>query len=69
MKTYQQLDARETGQFLTKLWQTREHNKIAEWINNMTKEFELEESPKAEIHINFLKLVLKNVKLEKARLW
>ena len=34
--------------------------KKAEWINNMTKELEgLEEGPKAEIHIESLKAVLK----------
>ena len=39
-KTYQQPDARETEQFWTKIWQPREHNEKAEWINNITKELE-----------------------------
>ena len=59
-KTYKQLDARETEQFWTKIWQPGEHNKKAEWISNMTKELEVfEEGPKAEIHIDLLKTSLK----------
>ena len=54
-KIYQQPDASITEEFGIKLWQPREHNKNAEWISNMTKESELEEDPKAEIHINLLK--------------
>ena len=38
---------------LEKIWQPIEHNGQAEWINNMNKELEgLEESPKAELHID-----------------
>ena len=39
-KQYQQLDVREAKQFWSKIWQTREHNKKAEWISIMVKEFE-----------------------------
>ena len=39
-KTYQQLDARETQWFWTKIWQPKIHNERAEWINNITRELE-----------------------------
>ena len=59
-KTYQQLDARETEIFWTKIWRPREHNKRVELISSMEKELEgLEEGPKAEIHIDLLKTALK----------
>ena len=59
-KTYQQLDAKETEQFWTKIWQPRKHNEIAEWIKTMTKELEgLEEGLKVEILIDLLKTTLK----------
>ena len=45
---------------MTKMWQPRKHNEKAEWIKNMTKELErVEEGPKAEIDIDFLKTTLK----------
>ena len=38
------------------------HDKKAELINNMTREFEgLEEGPKEEIHTNLLKTILKKI--------
>ena len=59
-KTYQQPDAREAEQFLSKIWQPGEHNKKAEWISNMVKELEgLKEGLKVEIHIDLLRLTLK----------
>ena len=46
---------------------TKKHNEKLEWINNMTRELEgFEEGAKAEIHTNFLKRTLKNIKLENA---
>ena len=36
---------------------------------NMTWELELEEGPKAEIHIDLLKMTLKNIKMENVRPW
>ena len=66
MKTYQKSDTRETEQFSTKIWLSREHNKKAEWIRNITKEFEgLEEGPKAELHIDLLKTTLKKYQIGK----
>ena len=53
-RKHQQPDARETEQFWSKLWQPREHNKKAEWINNIAKELELEEVPKAEYTLIYL---------------
>ena len=39
---------------------TKKHIEKAEWIKNMTIEFEgIEEGPKAEIHIDLLKASLK----------
>ena len=65
-KTFQQPDAKETERFGTKIWQPK-NNEEAEWKNNMTRELEgFEEGPKAEIHIDFLKTTLKNIKLENA---
>ena len=61
-KTYQQLDAKETERFWTKIWQPKNHNDNAEWINNITRELEgLEEGPKTEIHIDLLKTTLKRI--------
>ena len=61
-KTYQQLDAKETERFWTKIWQPKKHNENTEWINNITRELErLEEGPKTEIHINLLKTTLKRI--------
>ena len=55
-KTYQQPDAKETEQFMTKIWQPKKHNEKAAQINDMTRELEgLEEGPKAEIHMEILK--------------
>ena len=68
--SYQQPDARETEQFWCKIWRPREHNKKAEWISNVTKELEgLEEGPEAEIHIDLLRITLKNIKLENPWPW
>ena len=59
-KTYQQLDAKATEQFWTKILQPKKHNEKAEWINDITKELEgFEEGPKAEILIKLLKKTLK----------
>ena len=39
---------------------TKKHNEKAEWKNNMTKKLGgLEEGPKAEIHIDLLKMTQK----------
>ena len=48
-KTYQQLNAKEPERIWTKIWQPKQHNEKAEWINQITRELEqLEEGPKAE---------------------
>ena len=61
-KTYQQPNAKETEIFWTKIWQRKQHNKKAEWINHITRELEqLGEGPKAEIHTDLLKTTLKKV--------
>ena len=66
---YEQSDTRETEQFRSKIWKPRGQQK-AEWNINMAKKLEgLEESPKAEIHIDLLRTMLKNIKLENARSW
>ena len=49
-KTYQQLDAREAEQFLSKIYGNQEKIKKAEWISNMAKKLGLQEGPKAKIH-------------------
>ena len=48
---------------------TEKHKKKSERINNMTRELEGLEDPKAEIHIDLLKSALKSTKLENARPW
>ena len=70
-KTYQQPDDKETKQFWGKIWQPREHNRKAKWINNLGKELErLKEGPKAKIFIDSLWVTLKkNTKLENSWLW
>ena len=41
---------------------TKKHNKMAEWIKNITRELEgLEEGPKVETHIDLLKTSLKRI--------
>ena len=61
-KTYQQPNAKETERFWTKIWQPKQHNEKAEWINNITRELEqLKEGPKAEMHTDLLKTALKKV--------
>ena len=48
----------------------QENNKKAEWISNMAKELEgPEEGPKAEIHIDILRMTQKTIKLENAKPW
>ena len=61
-KTYQLPDAKETERFWTKIWQPKQHNEKAEWINHITRELEeLEEGVKAEIHTDLLKMTLRKV--------
>ena len=59
---YMQPDAKETEWFWTKIWQSKNHNEKAKWINNMTKELEgLEEGPKVELPRDLLKTTLKKI--------
>ena len=61
-QTHQQPNAKETERFWTKIWQPKQHNEKAEWINHITRELEqLEEGPKAEIHTDLLRTTLKTV--------
>ena len=64
-KTYQQLDAKETKRFWTKIRQPKKkkkHNGKAEWINNITREIQgLEKGLKTEIHIDLVKTTLKRI--------
>ena len=61
-KTYQQSNAKETERFWTKIWQRKQHNEKAEWINHITRELEqLEEGPKDEIPTDLFKTTLKKV--------
>ena len=53
-KTYQHSDNKETKQFWSKIWKRREHNRKAEWIDNMVKVLEVvEEGHKAKIQHRF----------------
>ena len=55
-KTYQQLDAKETERFWAKIWEPKKHNENAEWINNITIDFDgLKEGPMVEVHVDLLK--------------
>ena len=66
-KTYQQPDAKETERYWTKIWEPKNHNENAEWINDITRELEgLEEGPKMEIHVDLLKTALKRISNWKA---
>ena len=68
METYQQTDASDAEQFLSKIWEPREHNNKAEWISSMVKQLKvLEEEPKKKIHIDLLRRTLKYIKLENGR--
>ena len=56
MIRYQQLDAKEA-----KLcWEQKEHNRKAEWINNIDKELQrLKKGSEAIIHLELLRATLK----------
>ena len=61
-KTHQQPNGKEIERFWTKIWQPKQHNEKAEWINHITRELEQhEEGPKAEIHTDLLRTTLKKV--------
>ena len=60
-KTHQQPNAKETERFWTKIWQPKQYHEKAEWINLITRELELEEGAKAEIHTDLLRTTLKKV--------
>ena len=58
-KTNQQPVAREAKLFWSKIWERRDHNRTAEWINNMEKYLQgREEGPKAKIHVDSLRAKL-----------
>ena len=62
MRTNRQLDAKEIKQFWSKIWEQKEHNKKAEWINNMKKELQgAEEGPKPDIYLESLGVTRKKV--------
>ena len=45
-RTYKQPRVKEAKQFLSKIWEQKKHNRIAEWVNNIEKELqELTEGP------------------------
>ena len=49
-KTHERPDAKETKQFGSKIWEHKEYNRMAEWINNMKKKLQgLEEDLEANI--------------------
>ena len=61
-KPYQQPDAKEARRFWSKISERRDHNKKAEWINNMETELRmLEESPQVNIHPDGLKATLTKI--------
>ena len=61
-KTHQQPNPKETERLWSKIWQPKQHNEKAEWINHITRELEqLEEGPKAEIYTDLLRTTLKKV--------
>ena len=64
-KTYAQTGARETKQFLCKIWQHKEHYKKNELLSN--SKLSLEKGAKTKIDIDSHRTALKNSKLEKAR--
>ena len=66
-KTYQQPNIKETERFWTKIWQPKKHKENADWINNITREVEVnEEGPTTEIHIDLLKTTVKRMSNWKA---
>ena len=45
---------------LGKIWERKEHNRKTEWISKIGKELEgIEEGPKARIHLDLLRAILK----------
>ena len=56
--------------FGAKIWERRVHNREAKWISNKGKELKGLEGPKAYIHLDSLKAILKKSnKLENTRPW
>ena len=48
----QQLDAKYSKQFPSKIWVQKEHNKKAEWIDNKEKELQVfEDIPEVDVHL------------------
>ena len=54
----QTTDAREAKRFWSKIWERKDHNKQAEWINNM---WMLEEGPHMNEHPDTLKATFKKI--------
>ena len=50
-----------------KIWQPKEHNENAEWINNIIRELDgLDEGPEMETHVDLLRTTLKRISHWKA---
>ena len=61
-RPYKQPDAREAGRFWSKMWEQKDHNKNAEWINNRETELRMfEEGTQMNIHPDGLKAKLKKM--------
>ena len=44
------------------IWEEKEHNRNAEWINKMKNELKgIEEGPKVDIHLDSLRITLKKI--------
>ena len=58
----QQPDVREARRFWSKIWERNDHDKKAEWINNMETELRmLEEDPQVNTHPDGLKTTFKKI--------
>ena len=61
-KPYQQAVAREAKRFWSKIWERKDHNEKAEWINNMETELQMfEEGPQVNIRPDVLRATLKKL--------
>ena len=69
-KTYQQPDVKEAKEFWSKIWEGREHNRKAGWINNMEKEgpkIKKKKKKEKKIRLDSHRTILKKYQIKKCQ--
>ena len=66
MKTFSQSNSTEAKQFSSKISECRDHNRQAEWINNIEKELKgLDVGSKTNMHLESLRATLQKYQIGK----